>query len=316
MTAMGNTLVKPVGPHVPSWAFVCITGQLARLELDSKVKLIKPLLKHVDKMVVGLVMTGGKPNYVNPSQIRGIRDKERDEVEMYDFSSAKTYLESYGVDVVTGTPKDGSAYGTNTPYQLKLSDKHIGGKRGEEYRKNRARMHIKQFLALQMCGELMNEEIDKRDKKPRFVMRIRDDTMIVNLHIRRLLRTMKANRLAVITQHCATWGGINDKLAFVAPAAAEMYFKAPMFFQSDPITTKQSLGAETYYDHVYGHRAKLDMVEAPVEDFASVVGRFQQHRGCWKFVPNEFGSDCELDVGRGLADRLKCFAVISPSIPN
>eukprot|EP00947_MAST-08B_sp_MAST-8B-sp1_P004213 g4213.t1 len=136
------------------WAYVCITGQLSRLELKSKVdKLIRPLAARFDNVHVTLAMTSGGARFTNaedrvPAQMNQTDGGEDDQIQLgmpFSFASAEDELVAAGATLVSvHEPFHDNGVAINLQFLDQLDKKD----RGLAFRFHRAENHIRQFEAL------------------------------------------------------------------------------------------------------------------------------------------------------------------------
>lgn len=232
-------------------AFVCITGQLPRLELDNKIEhLLRPwteeqgidvdvalVLSDSDRSSVhrkgrdDLAEAGAGPGYAYPS--------------VADAAAALSVLP--GVTVVGGGEEayDQTADPVLSPVYLR--QRGAGSSMNETQLVERVRNHVRQFESLAICGRYLMEAglagqrgpgsggegaDDEERPVPHYdlVHRVRDDSGYYRPvdfdHVHRL--ATGGHPRTVVSSHCAEHSGINDRGSFVAPLAAYDYFVHPL----------------------------------------------------------------------------------------
>ena len=214
-------------------AFICITGQLGRLELENKMRnIIKPMRQNGYHISVAIVMSKGKPIFTHSAA------KE----ERYDhLRKAIEYLRSLPYVRVLN-PAWTAYYPIKNPnppavYYVGLK-KHDRGKLEEVF--ERAENHVRMFDSYQRCWDIERKdaltqypEVELLPPAHDVYIRIRDDvglTKPLNMTMVNQFRTFsqsKWNPKIMITSDCRTWGGINDRMAIISPAAAQEYFLNP-----------------------------------------------------------------------------------------
>lgn len=121
--------------------------------------------------------------------------------------------------------------------------------KGEQYTHHRAKNHIRQFGALSACYE----SLKKIPESPLINFRVRDDAFVMGINIDQLVSYLiprKDFREAVF-QKCASWDGMNDKIAVVSRAGAKSYFLSPLEQYSRVALSKWVHNPETYYMDTY-----------------------------------------------------------------
>ena len=129
---------------------------------------------------------------------------------------------------------------------LSLYDKQ---EKGEQYTKQRARNHIRQFEALASCYDSF-----KKIPEPALVnVRVRDDAYILGIELDELLSYLISKRDVpeALFQECARWDGMNDKIALISKAGAKTYFLSPIQYYNRDALSKWIHNPETYYMDTY-----------------------------------------------------------------
>ena len=187
--------------------YVCITGQLSRLELHNKInKLFIPLHNRGYHLFIGLALITDTALYVNSNS--------GDKMRLYDSIAQvqQTLLNVSGVVKVkhfSQIDNLGDLYFNNN-YQKSL---------GYVNTSTRVELHARQYRVLQHCN---NPEMFKTSS---FFVRLREDAFIDRIQLDPIIR--KAKRGAVITTACDAWWGMNDKMAFGPISRATDFFLLP-----------------------------------------------------------------------------------------
>ena len=213
-------------------AFICITGQLSRLELENKIRnILEPLHQQGYELSVALVLSKGEPKFTNKSADESRYDSLRDAFEVLD-----------NLQYVRILNPSRSAYKPlahpNPPAVYYMSLKKVD-KRSFEEVLERSENHMRIFDSYQRCWD-----IERTDAFDAFhgaspppahdvYIRIREDvglTQPVNMTLVNDLvnysHTAQNPKIMLVTD-CRSWGGINDRMAIVSSAAAQDYFLSP-----------------------------------------------------------------------------------------
>jgi hypothetical protein len=227
-------------------SFVCITGQLERLELENKIKtLLDPIREDIGGTVdVALVITNNTALYTK----KNVANEMASHSPIFkQYQEAVDYLTSRDFNVVT----TGAATHTKDPlvypeYQQRLAqlanDKKIKKPEHFAYNYKRAQNHIRQAISCEVCYRHMIAT--ETDYSRGIVTRWRDDVGFENRlpikdfyewlyhppHVKEKddLGKRKIWRPTMVTPHCRNWQGLNDRGAFVHPKGAYAYFMAPI----------------------------------------------------------------------------------------
>eukprot|EP00930_Biecheleria_cincta_P092382 TRINITY_DN8226_c0_g1_i1.p1 TRINITY_DN8226_c0_g1~~TRINITY_DN8226_c0_g1_i1.p1 ORF type:complete len:638 (+),score=99.13 TRINITY_DN8226_c0_g1_i1:115-2028(+) len=214
---------------LPKKLAVCITGQLGRLELDSKIRnIIRPAMKAGMEVRVALVMDPrAETVYVHRplgtlfTQILETGANQSYKVvdgpfkNLWDAANAMPH----GVSVIFDpfAPEGFQVDDRYLPYQM--YDKH--NNYTEAYARTRVKSHTRQWQALDRCwdqlGQFGFEDMD-------YLLRIRDDDYILNSFV----PSGPAKR-GLRVPPCMTCHGMNDRLAMaVGSDAARLYLSSPL----------------------------------------------------------------------------------------
>lgn len=255
----------------PIRSFVCINGQLERLELDNKVEtLLNPIREDIGGSVdIALVVTDNKALYT-----KAVVSEQRAQHQpaFSKFDEAFEYLTSRGFNVVTREPSphavDPEVY---IEYQQRLAqtanDKSLKTPELFAYNKKRAQNHVRQAISWEECYRHMRGT--GQDYSRGIVARWRDDVGfekpldITQFHQWLLDPTpikeqddfgaKKSWRPTMVTPHCRNWNGLNDRGAFVHMDGAYPYFMAPLiaFSRAKPLPPSRVCNYERFLRYVY-----------------------------------------------------------------
>lgn len=221
-------------------AFVCITGQLPRLELRNKVEnLLRPLRYDFGAETdVALVISDS-----DHSSNKHTADREYQ--EYFTMEEILNELSLYGnllndeLDVQSQDPL------IPPKYLDVLGKKDV---LTPEEERERVRNHLRQFETLSKCHLHMS----KTGKRYDVVHRIRDDTGYYrSVNVSSILELFSNHSMSMVTSACATHGGINDRGAFVSHDAAYDYFNDPIIqMYTQPIPDDVD-NTEKFLDIIY-----------------------------------------------------------------
>lgn len=279
-------------------AYVCISGQLARLELKSKIdNLIKPLQAHFEEVHVALSMTVDAPQGNADLVNLGVGLDGEQPSSPYTLHGASQRLLAVGVTKVHSAappPPSASRPAASSQYAAQLDEKL----RAVAYRNRRAENDVRQFEALHNCVAGLKT---LAPRVPDIAVRVRDDSYVVSVDVDALLEELGVRlsggaqpAATLLTQRCASHGGLNDKFAAVSGAAAAVFFTAPLDTYYRRSLAPWVKNPETYYLDTYMPRAGSPQGGSPVQpgfqlmtsSSASVITtRLKRRHGCWKFVP-------------------------------
>ena len=260
-------------------SFVCINGQLERLELDNKIKnMLNPIMEDIGGTIdIALIMTENKAIYTK-QQISTERAKHVP--QFTEYKQAAQYLAKKGFNVVTSQPiehvKDPTVH---HEYRLRLAqmgnDKKLKDPSFFAYDKGRAQNHVRQAITGELCYRHMVGT--GHDYSHGIVARWRDDVGFQNrLPIARfneylhnpppvkkevdLGKVQKGQqRPIMVTPYCRNWNGLNDRGGFVHSDGAYAYFMAPIvaFTRAQLLPSNQVCSHERFLRHIYNNEGFL-----------------------------------------------------------
>ena len=207
--------------HANPRAFVCITGQLPRLELANKIQNLFQYwgTTHNAQFDVALVLTDTAHQSV---ERQGHRDQQYFDIrEVYEELSALPNVRVLNADI-------------DTQAQRPILNPHYMRQRGHDSTMNstqlleRVQNHVRQFESLARCHHHMSaaglgwEHYD-------IVHRVRDDSgYFTTVDFDHLYGLTSAHPMTIASSDCEYHGGINDRGSFVSPEAAYDYFNHPI----------------------------------------------------------------------------------------
>lgn len=225
------------------YVFVCITGQIARLELQNKIdKLFLPLYDRGYTLYIGLALTTRKTaNFVN--------NDNGDKMQLFKSIDEvlTTLMNVRGVAAVRHFDKVNNVI--HVPYN-EVYQHSLAFKPGVD-NVTRAKLNAHQLKVLQYCNQW-----PKVSNSSSFFVRMREDTLISHIDLDPIIK--QAERGAVVTTACDAWRGINDKIAFGPSSRAKEFFLLPFKFYLTLSKVVQSFNPEQLYRKVYSeHKFKL-----------------------------------------------------------
>jgi len=195
---------------------VCVTGQLARLELRSKVQNL--LAVHGPERVgLFVVLEKGDAVYVNAKthQVEGGCDVEPTPDEVRE--AVQPYLR-------------GAIFPKHKIYPVNMSewpryrsDLNGHGLRSEHEKLFHLQSHHAQFEHGQECARLMLEEEERTGKRYEAMVRVRDNG-VVSAQFSPLAIIATAGSREVFAKDCNGWGGVSDKVLIVPRDMVESAF--------------------------------------------------------------------------------------------
>jgi hypothetical protein len=212
--------------------YVCITGQLSRLELANKInKLLKPLHKLGYSMNIGLALTTDTSHFTNINN----GDKMRLTTSIRQVT--RWLLNVAGVEEVRHfLPQHSKDMYANLWYKAHLdNDNSI----------SRVQNHARQYKTLQYCNEWSNIA-----QVTELTVRIRDDVLFERIDVPDIVH-QTLHSAAVVTSTCDAWAGINDKVAFLPSSKAQQFFHSPYEKYLTFDAKIPALNPEKYYNYVY-----------------------------------------------------------------
>ena len=211
-------LFSPQGARESAGLAVCVTGQLSRLELRSKIQNL--LAVHGPERVgLFLVLEKGDPVYVNAKthEIEGGCDVEPppDEVQ----EAVQPYLR-------------GALFPEHKTYPVNMSewphyrsDLNGHGSRSEHEKLFHLQSHHAQFEHGQECARLMLEEEARTGKRYEAMVRVRDNGVVsAQFSPLAIVANASSEGREVFAKECGGWGGVNDKVLIVPRDMVEPAF--------------------------------------------------------------------------------------------
>mmetsp|Transcript_29868 Transcript_29868/g.55975 ORF Transcript_29868/g.55975 Transcript_29868/m.55975 type:complete len:621 (-) Transcript_29868:307-2169(-) len=196
---------------------ICITGQIRRLELQTKVdRLIRPLQDAGYRVGVALVIDPREEtNFIH--RHAGL-PYGNFTVELGNFTNLQQAVDTlpHNITVIADAfiPHD---YPVDDRYVWSMFSKQP--EKGIEYAQSRARSHMRQWEALDRCSELLLHHFKA------FSIRLRDDSAVLEPFV----LPAELEEGSIYVPSCAPCGGLNDKFALaVGHDSALKYYTSPL----------------------------------------------------------------------------------------
>ena len=262
-------------------SFVCITGQLERLELDNKINsVLFPLRAAGFEPDVALVLDDSSLRVTNDVGPKGV---DFDYAPVYTvFDDAVRDLQDLDFHVVTDSPYIQAA----DPIVNEEYVQHLQQKAGMTYEQHRERSknNIRMMESWQQCYAEMMADIE-RSASYDIVVRVREDAGFLEaLDIDFLRKELAKSPRTVISNGCRTSHGMNDKAAVVSRDAARSYFLSPLqYYYTRPIHDNV-VSSESFIYSTYQEEGLL-LLKPP--EIRSVVKLVTDRDGNTKLFPGE-----------------------------
>jgi len=212
---------------------LCLTGQLERLEIESKARHLVRDLNRTHDIDVVLVVANGTARYVNgfsvanSSAVQATAERLRSRTRA---ALIRTFVQAGASRVVLNTEPQ-----WELPYLRKQYVLNLNKPMSNVHLANRARSHVRQWRSLWNCYKEFSALAQKAGQRYDVLAKFRDDLLIFDkveaLHERSVYEN------AVVTQECLSWRGINDKLAVLDARHGLKFFTSPLwvfFFDRRP----------------------------------------------------------------------------------
>eukprot|EP00438_Fugacium_kawagutii_P035119 Skav218759 [mRNA] locus=scaffold1372:129655:131019:- [translate_table: standard] len=203
----------------------CITGQIRRLHLQSKIeRLIEPALAAGHNVEVDLVMDPRADHTAFIHRAAGTNVGEYTITEG-NFSSLQETVDVFPSNITVVfdpfIPKD---YPVDRRYAMLMNEKasRKAGKSPEEYGKERSKSHMRQWEALDRCWQLI---LARDPEPPKMAMRLRDDSAVME----EFVPPLESMSPGIYAPSCESYHGMNDKGAIISGATeVQKYFTQPL----------------------------------------------------------------------------------------
>jgi hypothetical protein len=268
--ARSGTDQPTVIPPPMTRAFVCVTGQLKRLELASKMaSLIDPLLDVVSSVDVALVLSDGQVAFTNPDQ----KAKGASLTIASSCGTNWTTLNACIHDLATDLPQVAvQVVKWQSPLDPLTSSRHVKefdkgcneafrnttkeSIERQQWCANRAVHHVRQYFAMAECASVMTRNLRRGVTSVPYsvVVRVREDIVLAAPIDALKIRAQLTAPSAVVTAQCHDWGGINDKLTFFNADSGYTGLIAPLhvYYGMNPVWTKRRLTQSQRHSNLSG----------------------------------------------------------------
>lgn len=226
---------------------VCITGQMSRLELETKsMHLLRSLQHERARVTVLFVLYEGTRNGASLAHVRRL---EKSPFE--NLKSVRRFLNR-----TVGLPESKVEFRfVEPPSAPVVLDAHVRSLdhswKGVEIQTRRARSHVSQWMLYSECYDAVVASEKRQGLEFDAIVRVREDLYVLGpVKWSSRIRPMLRSGTDVVTPGYETYGGTNDKIAFVARRAARAFLDQPIwwyYFHSDRIwneTSRDSLSPE------------------------------------------------------------------------
>jgi hypothetical protein len=201
---------------------ICITGQLSRLEMQSKIRnLVAPMRALGSTVDVAFVLDPKRGVYTNdlvygpfyaPDRYKSPEDLERFVTGSGVFAKQKFLAFDQPAEPLL-----------NQGYVRALNKQE----HGQNFTHLRAQNHVRQFLSLERCYGTLEDLERENGERYDVLARLRDD-----VYVPRPVDFAKAMGLlgqgVVLASGCDNWQGVSDKGALLDRSAAERFFRGPI----------------------------------------------------------------------------------------
>uniref|UniRef100_A0A7S1TLQ0 Uncharacterized protein n=1 Tax=Erythrolobus australicus TaxID=1077150 RepID=A0A7S1TLQ0_9RHOD len=199
---------------------VCLTGQLGRLELESKINnFLAPMREVYTHIDVALVLSNGTSVFVNEE------GKGNASASLYPSAeAAKMKLKATGmvnlVYLALYQPPENPML--DSAYVQQLNKNFTGS-----LLMRRARGHVTQWSMLLDCARMLWNMEARGGSNYRAIARLREDAFFPEkVQARTIAQT--ADEGFVVVSTCDSWSGMNDKAAVFPRRVASTFFTAPI----------------------------------------------------------------------------------------
>lgn len=204
-----------------SGAFVCITGQIHRLELDGKIRNLFEPMEATHRVDLAFVLSMGQATFVAKRSQKVFEGIARGAFPTFDHVR-KRLVGRFGLLHMRKMMQPEMPI-VNQQYVDAL-DK---GGQDHSLRVHRSKSHIRQWSSYFHCLDMLDQFEDFLGARYDVVMRMREDVHIpFPVDFSSVLQHVDKRTLLV--QKCDSWGGINDKIAVLARESAVEYFTSPL----------------------------------------------------------------------------------------
>jgi hypothetical protein len=216
---------------------ICVTGQLARVEVESKIQnIVKPMRQHGFDVVDLVFVLDSTQNHRTNAKRETANSKGLRSVELFKNSTmlldATKESAQDSLNTVRYVEADPSDVGISELYVKDLDRNYQ--KSDVTFALARAKNHAHQFEQYEGCWSAIKGDIQPIYSPSQataggydLIIRARDDLYVVSpIEFSAVNELLRPN--TIITSKCDQNEGMNDKGALVHPSAAERYFLRPL----------------------------------------------------------------------------------------
>ena len=231
-------------------AFVCITGQLSRLELANKEE---NLFRHWHEKFdvdIDVALVLSETNYTSVRRGGNI-----EQVYFSTLEVADRLNEIPGVYVLNTDDFVPSENPVVNP--IYYSQRSADNSQSEQQKFHRAQNHVRQFESMAKCYYHMAQS-PRAIQKYDIVHRVRDDSgYYLPVPFDKLYRMTQKEPKTIVSSSCQQHLGINDRGSFVSPVAAYDYFVHPIIFMYTQSLPKDVRSTEMFLMNTYAKTTHL-----------------------------------------------------------
>lgn len=202
-------------------AFVCITGQLHRLELDGKMENLFAVMEATHQVDLAFVLWQSERNLVTAQRQKAATSHAEGVYPTFDHVRQRL-VGRFGLLQINEMIQP----------ELPVVNQQLVdllGRAGENQslQIRRSRNHIRRWSAYFQCLDMLDEFEGFLVSRYDVVIRVRGDAHVLfPVNFPRIL--LQLQKQILLVQECDAWGGINDKIAIVARDSAVEYFTTPI----------------------------------------------------------------------------------------
>jgi hypothetical protein len=237
---------------------VCITGQMGRLELETKVsRILRPLWKRKDKVDIVLVLSASN----NTIFVNG--NKTENQILYNTTDDIINFLSPYARKVVPLMLEQGKdpvlldryVKKLGKPFQVRAPDRETAQAMLMELLETkaaRAKVHVRQWYNFKKCYDMFRDLEFEFKKKYDAVVRVRDDGYLIETIDPQIV----INPPRIVISSFDSWSGYNDKGAMMSRELAENYFNGFLdlfYIYNDKLLDYEITIPEQYTKAVFTH---------------------------------------------------------------
>ena len=229
-------------------SFVCITGQLSRLEMQNKIAtVLEPLRRSGLPPDIAFVVDDGISITTNDQRVEATYRPAYGS-----FHDVVDELRSYQYTVLTDGPYHQTEQVLVPPDYLKYL--HHRSSFDANKTEERAANNVRMMESWSQCYVEMSRDVERMATYD-VVMRIREDTGFLSaIDFNKVQQDLRDDPLAMINNGCRAWydgRAMNDKMGIMSRESARAYFELPFHnMYAEPITDGMK-NTETFFYSTY-----------------------------------------------------------------